>query len=166
MTVYFLMLVALIAAAWFVIRKINAEKRHPVLTANLICGAAFGSVVLLFCMEQANLDHARLLYDCVYNRTILSDSFRYQGIVDGYHIVSGTLIPEEQATVSFISKLYRPVNLYCMGGKEWKDAVKIVPDFFPLQIGAALLDIAACILMNLAVLTRKFYRLFKLIMDI
>ena len=172
MTVYFLMLVALIVAAWLIIRKINANKRHPLLTANLICGAVLGSCVFLMCMEEAYLSDARLLYDGVYNGGIL-DEMKYTGTEDGYHVVYAVIgfgirgsieiieIPEEQASVSFISKLYKPVILYCMGGKEWKDAVKIVPDFFPLEIGTALIDIAACILLNLAVLIRMLYRLLK-----
>ena len=139
----------------------------------ILNGAFYSVIVIVLILD--NVNDAIITNDSenysIYYGGILS-SVRYERTEEDYHIIKRTgillddeiAVPVNSTDISFFSKIYKPVQIYCNKGtdlygseitissKKYKlcnTVVKIKPDFFHLIFSIGFIDILVLIIFNL-----------------
>ena len=139
----------------------------------ILNGAFYVVTVLVFILE--NVNNAIITNDSenysIYHGGILG-SVKYERTEGDYHIIkrTGILIDDEIAVpvkstdISFFSKIYKPVQIYCnkdtelygseitISSKRYKlcdTVVKIKPDFSDLILSVGFIDLLGLIIFNM-----------------
>ena len=151
----------------------------------ILNGAFYFVIVLVLILD--NVNNAIITNDSenysIYYGGILS-SVRYERTEGDYHIIKRTgillddeiAVPANNTDISFFSKIYKPVQIYCNKGtdlygseitissKKYKlcnTVVKIKPDFFHLIFSIGFIDFLGLIIFNLVLFITNIVALNK-----
>ena len=170
-----ILLVIVGVVLFLVIFNIVSSVKRKVKRVPVVNGILFGIIVgIVFFQITDSISQNRdeLTYN-IYTSALLG-SYNYERNVDGYYIVNSHTfmgsggsyaIPEEQCSVSLLTKVYSPIRIYCLKDTHLDsqektvmidsrtyvladNVVKLVPEYFDLYLVVGLIDIGLFLLYN------------------